>query len=701
MKRCLNKIFYLLLVLLLIPAFVMAEKIESDIASTSGIIKIFDLERVQISNVGYTRYENLNKKGPGCEIRGTVYNDFVKDVDVQIDLTIYDKDHKVLDVIPQTLTFGTRQTMLYRAFVYEREKKYTLDDIKYYSLTGEIVSNINIIISGENDEYYYENMNLKVNVNRNNVYNVDQSFTAGFKKYVDTVSIGIPYRHKYVNGDFIVNNRAVIRDIVVDDYYLLKTNKGYRDVLIGKEIKDKIGKNYNIKYNYNVGTDKNSGEDLVVFYLVDDLEAKIKGLSFEFTLPVDVEKEDVSFIDAYGTELGFISYEVNGNVVTGKIDDVINDHTSYAIKISLKNGTFRNTSNNISSLTVASIILPIVFMSLCLFIWFSINKINEMKDYKSFYFNKDINSLEMSYLHNGEIKDTDIASLLFVLANKGYINVVKDKKMYKIVKVKDYDGHDKLEKSFMKELFYEKDEIYRKDFKFTLTETKEVLLEHIEEIKSKKKLFMNKFVNYKLSFWFMILFIFIINTVDILIEYQPSVILINVLIGGFGYILLFGGYLSNDKLVEKLLYFLVSLIFIIVPIVLTSYMAFIQDSLKLSAYIVGLLCMIVIALVMNAMGNRTLYGNLMYNKINAYKQFLVNVDEKTVITEIRYNNRNLLFDVLPYSMVLGISDKWVNKFKDSNISKPKWYKCNSFKLDTFYQDVKDIYSDIFIALKSK
>lgn len=701
MKKYFKNMIIFILVLLLIPAFVMAEKIESDISSTSGIIKEFDLDRVQISNVGYTRYANLENKGPGVEIRGTVYNDFVQDVDVDLELIIYDKNKNVLDIIPKTVTFETRKTVLYRAQIYEKEKSYSLDDIKYFSLRGEFLSNINLIISGENDEFYYENLHLKINVNKNNVYDVEESFTASFKRYVDTISIGIPFRHRYVNNGLKTNNRAVISNITTDDYYHLETNKGYREVFIGQELRDKLKKNYNIKYNYNVGTDKNKGFDLFVFYLVDDYDVKVKNLSFEITFPSEVNKGDIKFIDSYGTELDFISYDVNGNVVTGTIEDVINDHTSYAIKVNLKDGYFRKTSNNISGLTIMSILLPIAFMSLSLFIWFSLNKRNARKDYKSFYFNRDINSLEMSYLHNGDIKDTDIASLVFVLANKGFINVIKDKKSYKIVKVKDYDGHDMLEKAFMKELFYEGDEVVRKDFKAILTETKEVLLERLEEIKSRKKLFMHKFLNYKLSFWVMILFIFIINTIDILWEYQPSVILVNIFVGGLGYVLLFGGYLSNDKVVEKLLYFLVSLIFIIVPIVLTSYMAFIQDSLKLSAYIVGLLCMVVIALVMHVMGNRTIYGNLMYNKINAYKRFLTNVDNKTIITEVRYNNRNLLYDVLPYAMVLGISDKWVSKFNDSLIPKPKWYKCTNFKLDSFYQDVKDIYSDIFIALKSK
>ena len=701
MRKNVKLLFYLLLVLLLIPSFVMAEKIESKKASTTDIIDFFSIDRLEVNHVGYTKYVDLSHKGPGVQIQGTSYNDYVKNVEAIVEVVLYDKNEKVLDVIPQTMTFAAKQKSIFKVLIYANEKNYSLDDIKYYSLRGEFVTDIDLIVSGENDDYFYENMHLKINVNRNNVYNVEESFSASFRKYVDVVCVGIPFRHKYVNNGINVNKRAVISDITVDDYFLLETNKGYRDIFVGKEDKNQAGKEYVVKYNYNVGMDPNRGTDLFVFYLIDNLSVKVKNLSFEIIFPEDTDLSEVSFMDAYGTNLDFVDYKINGNVITGGINKVIERETSYAIKVNLKDGFFRKTSNNISGLTIMSILLPIAFMSLTLFIWFSMNKMNEKKKYKSFYFNKDINSLEMSYLHNGDVKDTDIATLLFVLANKGYINIIKDKKIYKIVKVKDYDGHDRLEKSFMKELFYEKDEIVRDDFKVTLSETKEVLLEKIEEIKNKKKLFMHKFINYKLSFWFMVIFIFIINTVDILFEYQPSVILFNVIVGGLGYILLLGGYLSKDKFVEKLLYFLVSLIFIIIPIVLTSYMAFVQDSLKLSAYIIGVLCMVVIALVMNAMGNRTIFGNLMYNKINSYKHFLTNVDDTTIITEIRYNNRNLLYDVLPYSMVLGISDKWVGKFNNINVAKPKWYKCNSFKLDTFYQDVKDIYSDIFIALKSK
>ena len=39
-------------------------------------------------------------------------------------------------------------------------------------------------------------------------------------------------------------------------------------------------------------------------------------------------------------------------------------------------------------------------------------------------------------------------------------------------------------------------------------------------------------------------------------------------------------------------------------------------------------------------------------------------------------------------------------FKDIVVDGPEWYKCQDFKTDEFYDDFKNIYSDIFIALKS-
>ena len=89
----------------------------------------------------------------------------------------------------------------------------------------------------------------------------------------------------------------------------------------------------------------------------------------------------------------------------------------------------------------------------------------------------------------------------------------------------------------------------------------------------------------------------------------------------------------------------------------------------------------------------------MYKKINGYKRYLINVTEEDIDKELE-SNKNLFYDVLPYTFVLGISDKWFDKFKYYRLKEPTWYKCDKFDLKGFNKDIKNIYSDLFIALKS-
>ena len=41
-------------------------------------------------------------------------------------------------------------------------------------------------------------------------------------------------------------------------------------------------------------------------------------------------------------------------------------------------------------------------------------------------------------------------------------------------------------------------------------------------------------------------------------------------------------------------------------------------------------------------------------------------------------NPNYFFDILPYAIVLNVTDKWSDKFNDLVSEPPKWYNSNSF-----------------------
>jgi hypothetical protein len=197
----------------------------------------------------------------------------------------------------------------------------------------------------------------------------------------------------------------------------------------------------------------------------------------------------------------------------------------------------------------------------------------------------------------------------------------------------------------------------------------------------------------------MVSIIFIINTINVIINYQPSVIWINILSSGIGYIILFSTMRSSRNKIEKIIFFLVSFIFIVTPIVLSSYQAFLDDNINMFIYVISLVCMVLIVIIVSMMSNRTRYGRYMYKKINGYKKYLLGVTEEDIDKELE-NNKNLFYDILPYTYVLGISDKWFDKFKFNKMREPAWYDTSKFDLKVFNKDIKNIYSDLFIALKS-
>jgi len=699
MKKDFRKFLLLMLVIMLLPVFVMAKRVESDVTDIGSILKIFELDKIKITNVGYTRYSNFRSTArPAVVVGGKVFNGYTKAVEVSMELHLYDKNRNVLDVYNQVVKVGANNNKDYFEVIYLDTVNYKYTDIMYYSLTSDIDSDLVMYGESEKDLYVFENYDIKVKVNKNNVYNIEESFDLKFRKYVDTIRYGIPFRLQYTKEDGTkINKRAVMSNIHVSDDFELMTEEGIRNLYIGEEDKESTNKSYNIKYDYDVGKDTIKGKDEFVFYLVNNRDNKIDGIKFEVEFPDVIKDEKIYFMDQHGTYIDNFEYEVVGNKIVGKFSGMINSGVNYAIKVVLPNKYFKNTSNNISSITIMALFISVLFLAISILIWFAQRRRDALVKCNSIYFEKPINSLEMGYLYNGVVKDKDIATLLMTLANKGYINVDRTKKSYRIVKVKEYDSNDRVEKVFMSELFKKQDSITRKDLVNNVDCMKNNIEFKLKDHQKKNRLFINPLLSYKLLFWVMIVVIFVLCTINIFFEYQESAVVVNCILGSIGFITLLYGMIYEKVKIEKALYIFVGLILIISPIVLTKYLAFIQDGIKLTTYIVGIISMIVIVSFAKAMSDRTLYGVKVYNQINAYKKYLTEFNNAS--KEMK-KNKYCFYEVLPYTFVLGISDKWYHKFINEEVPQVDWYKTNKFELEEFYTDIKDIYADIFISLKN-
>ena len=699
MKKIFRFLVALFLLFVLSPFNVVLAEETSYSSKELGYIKDIKIDLLEIKKIRCTKYINLKGSGkPGLAFDAAVVNGFARNVDFKIKLVLYDKNDEIVDELTKDIELVSLSSGVYEEYVYSNDE-YSVDRIAYYEFVIDVETNISVERSSKN--YYIDEYYLKVDVGEDNIYEINNTFRAIFKeKKTSVVNYGIPKRSQFVRFDGgRVNKRAIISDISIPDYYTLDTEKGIRVLSIGKDNLGNETKYYDISYKYNVGKDTRKNNDEFVLYLINEFDVKVDGIKFEINMPKDFKYEDIHFIDQDGIELESIACDKKGNKITGEITGTIEPGSTYAIYVLLPEGYFKDTKSTISSYAIWSAVLSIGFLITTIVLWYAYKKRNEKTEFNEFYFNKDLNSLEVGYLYNGSVRDNDIATLLFYLANKGYIKIKKEGKSYKIIKLKDYEENDRLEKNFMKELFYDDKEIYRKDLSSNLVDMNKIISQNMNEDKRRKKVYLMPVLNYKLIFYIMAAIIFVINTINIIIDYQPSVIWINVLFGGIGFILLFVGMYGTNKKIEKILFTLVGFIFIVVPIVLTSYKAFVIDTFNLFIYVIGIICMILITIIVSLMSNRTRYGRTMYRKINGYKTFLTNVTDEEIKNELK-NNKNLFYDILPYTFVLGISDKWYAKFKDITDKAPSWFATDKFDLKSFNKDIKDIYSDVFIALKS-
>ena len=699
MKKFNLKMIILFMVICLLPSFVVALEASSDVVPRAAKIDNFGLEKIQMRNIGFTRYINYyGKNKAAITINGTLFNDYGRDLTVEVELTFFDKNKKPMDIITTPVEVKAKNKGSYSVLIGEKDVSYKFDDIGFYSLKIISDADLDLISDSEKDLYIFENYKVKIKINKNNVHNVEESFDLNFRKHVDTFSFSIPYRLKYTLEDGSkISKRVVMSNIIVNDDVELRTEDGNRNLYIGNSDKDSKRKSYLINYNWNAFEDTIDKRDEFVFYIVNNRENKIDGLSFLVEFPEKINDKDVYFMDEHGTKLENVDYKVEDNVISGKFDFLINSSVSYAIKVVLKDKYFENTEKNVSAATIIAIMVSVFALAITVIVWFAQKKRNNSVVYNHLYFNEKINSLELGYLYNGVVKEKDIATLLINLANKGYIEVEKNKKGYKILKVKEYDSDDRVEKVFMKELFQNEDVVTRKELINNVDCMKNNIEFKLQKHKKKNRLFVRPIFNYKLFFWFMVSAIFAFSTINIFLEYQISAIMVNIVVGLIGYIVLLYGILYENVRIEKIIYTFVGLMFIVAPIVLTKYEAFIVDKLKLITYIIGIVSMLVIITITRMMSTRSFYGTKMFNKINAYKNYLIDFDES--MEELK-KNKYCFYEVLPYTFVLGISDKWYEKFKDLDIVKPKWYDVDEFELESFYKDIKDIYADIFISLKN-
>ena len=89
-------------------------------------------------------------------------------------------------------------------------------------------------------------------------------------------------------------------------------------------------------------------------------------------------------------------------------------------------------------------------------------------------------------------------------------------------------------------------------------------------------------------------------------------------------------------------------------------------------FVLGILCIIGMGICLKAMPKRTPFGNEVLGKIKGFKRFL-ETSSKDKLEAMVEENPSYFYDILPYTYVLGVSNKWIKKFETICIAAPMWY----------------------------
>lgn len=577
--------------------------------------------------------------------------------------------------------------------------------------------------------YLLDSYDVNITVNQNNTFYIIETIDAYFNSPRHGIYRTIPLQNRVERLDgTISNNRVKISDIRVDETYSTSIEAGEQVIKIGDADTTLIGaKSYTISYLYDIGKDTGKNYDEFYFNLIgEDWDTAVGAITFTITMPKAFDGSKVGFSrgPVGSQESSGIDYQVVGNVISGSYNGVLNAGEALTVRVELPEGYFVNARNKFDLFLVFSFLFPILFVLVSIVLWIRFGKDKKVIETVEFYPPDGFNSAEIGFLYKGKAESNDVISLLIYLANKEYIKISEieehslfvKSKSFKLTKLKDYDGNNENERLFLNDLFrtarkpviadlaglikifkniksaqnieaniYEpRNEVTSEELKNSFYLTLNKIIASLNRKENKEKIFEKNSLGKGFMAVLMIVSIYLLITVKPVVEYGDAAFLpFALLFPGIGFTVLFGMVFGKTKLPIKLFGFVWGMGFGGIPWATMVLPALLADPMYLVAYITGLVCVFILVMMFKFMPKRTTYGNELLGKIRGFKTFLETA-EKPKLEALVFQDPAYFYNILPFTYVLGVSDKWIEKFEVIALSPPDWYDSNTaFNMTTF------------------
>lgn len=545
------------------------------------------------------------------------------------------------------------------------------------------------------NDYDITKYDVEIVVDEHNKYSIKENIDTYFNVSKHGIVRRIPLYNNIIRQDGTrERNRVLISNVHVNEEFASSRENNNYVLKIGSADKMLTGKHsYSIFYDYDIGLDKNNKYDELYFNIIGtEWDTNISNVTFKITMPKEFDASKLGF--SYG-EYGYsntdnISYDVDGNVITGSFDGTLLAGEGLNVRMELPEGYFIRKSVGSSLLECWYYIIPILGVLISYLIWKKYGKDDQVVDVVSFYPPENMNSLDVAFAKKGSVNSNDAVSLLVYLASKGYIKIVEDKKSksrFTIQKVKEYDGNNKEEELFFRGLFKKVwDSISSDELNESFYLTINSILTKKNSTANRKEIFNNKSSNKRYILFLFMLITSSLSTIIPALGYKLSDVIFSIIICNLiGIVaLIIVGIIYDNNCTKKGLnsalgfafFFVLALAVANFTIIGFEYIYY--DTVYLIGFILCMVCTYLIYFFYLIVTKRTEYGNKVLGEVNGFKKFLETA-EKDKLESLVHDDPAYFYNILPYAYVLGVSDAWIKQFEGIAIAPPDWYE----SADTF------------------
>ena len=545
-------------------------------------------------------------------------------------------------------------------------------------------------------DYYIDTYNITIDVNKDNSFDIKEEMLVYFNTSKHGIYRNIPMRNNVERLDGTTSNNYVsITDVKTNPASTISTSNGNYVIRLGDESTLVNGyQTYIIEYNYNIGKDPLKDKDEFYFNIIGPEweNTVINKVQFTINMPAEFDESLLGFSSGSVTSTSNnVYYEVDGNTITGYSYTPIYEGDALTIRLELPEGYFSEAKSIYGSNITLSFILPIGCLLIVLAIFYLKCLRRRVIDPIEFYPPDDYNSLEIAFLYKGNVTNEDVISLLVYLADKKYIKIVEDKtqnlfsssSFTKIIKLKDYDGNKNEEMEFMQGLFSTSDEVTISSLKYNFYKTLNSIRTTVNSKENKNKILHKSNKMFKTLFIILAYICFVGTIILQVIDFAPTSILIMICFITLFYMpFIFAVFAMKNALVIRI--FVGLFILFHASMFYTSLIgSYIVGTLPIVNIIIAIICSVIIIIISGKFNYRTEFGNKIYGRIIGFKKFLETA-EKDQLEHLVMENPTYFYDILPYTYVLGVSDKWIKKFESIAIEPADWYESSTtFNIITF------------------